>query len=146
MDRAIQSGQCHHSIRRKYDRNSGVMCTTVYDVVLLVLGSRFRSKIFHRVIASNICISYTVIVPNNNTKKNVFLLASVLSYFIFDLKYFYICIIFRVSSFKWCTNSFSLICNGREIIGLRLSPAFVVISDTFPNYNSQLNFVPNNNT
>ena len=47
MDRAIQSGQCHHSIWRKYDRNSGVMCMTVYGVVLLVLGSRFRSKIFH---------------------------------------------------------------------------------------------------
>ena len=29
------------------DRNSGVMCMTVYGVVLLVLGSRFRSKIFH---------------------------------------------------------------------------------------------------
>ena len=27
--------------------NSGVMCMTVYGVVLLVLGSRFRSKIFH---------------------------------------------------------------------------------------------------
>ena len=36
-----------NSIRRKYDRNSRVMCMTVYGVVLLVLGSRSRSKIFH---------------------------------------------------------------------------------------------------
>ena len=54
--------------------------------------------------------------------------------------------ILRVCSFKWHAQSFSSSFNGGEISSLRSETSNVVIRVSVPNNDSQLIFVPNNDT
>ena len=67
-------------------------------------------------------------------------------YYTSDRKYFYICKILRVCSFKWYDHGLSSSRNSGEISGLRSGTASVVIRSSFPNNDSQPFFVPNNDT
>ena len=72
--------------------------------------------------------------------------STVHSYFIYDLKYFYICMIPGFSSFEQYINGFSSPMFDREISGLRSWTTSVVIRSTFPNFDSKPFFVPNFDT
>ena len=67
-------------------------------------------------------------------------------YYTSDRKYFYICKILRVCSFKWYDHGLSSSRNSGEISGLRSGTSSVVIRSSFPNNDSQPFFVPNNDT